>query len=32
MLGVSVGLLKIACEKLGYQRMICRQSCEQFFS
>ncbi|VAW67727.1 hypothetical protein MNBD_GAMMA10-1108 [hydrothermal vent metagenome] len=28
----SVFTLKIACEKLGYQRMICKQSCEQFFS
>ncbi len=23
--------LKQACEKLGYQRTVCRQSCEQFF-
>ncbi len=24
--------LKIACEKLGYQRTVCKQSCEEFFS
>ncbi|VAW70020.1 Mobile element protein, partial [hydrothermal vent metagenome] len=28
----SVFRLKIACEKLGYQRTVCKQSCEQFFS
>ncbi len=28
----SVTRLKTACEKLGYQRMVCKQSCEQFFS
>jgi len=27
----SVFKLKIACEKLGYQRTICKQSCEQLF-
>ncbi|VAW70401.1 hypothetical protein MNBD_GAMMA10-3137 [hydrothermal vent metagenome] len=28
----TVFKLKIACEKLGYQRTVCKQSCEQFFS